>query len=382
MKLSAIKSNPRNPRTIRDEKFDRLKKSLESFPQMMELRPIVVDENGVILGGNMRYQALKALGKSEIPDEWVKRADELTEEQKREFIIKDNVGFGAWDWDLIANEWDDLPLADWGLDVPTFETVETQPLEEDEDEVAETISKAKELQAKWNTATGQLWKLGEHRLLCGDSTKREDVEKLFGQDIFDTVFFDPPFDADTAVLKNRWICRDLLLFSDSRHLLDCVENWNLPFRNIFTWDGVTSWYVKGQPLARAKYCMWFGESDYNENGAHYGEPDKEKTVSNSRGTYQYKPDPRGKHLSTVYQSPNTRQFDGHAHTKPVEWVKMLIANCSNGNVFDPFAGAGSSIVACESLKRVCFGVELEANNVAVILERLQNLGVTPELIEG
>ena len=118
MKLSEIKPNPGNPRIIKDEKFRKLCKSLEEFPQMMELRPIVVDDQGIILGGNMRYRALKENGTREIPDAWVKRADELTEEQKREFVIKDNAGFGEWDWDVLANEWDDLPLDDWGLEVP------------------------------------------------------------------------------------------------------------------------------------------------------------------------------------------------------------------------------------------------------------------------
>jgi len=118
MKLSKIKKNPANPRLIRDEKFARLKKSLKEFPQMMALRPIVVDADGVILGGNMRFEALKANGLKEVPDEWVKRADDLTPEQKQEFIIKDNSGFGEWDWDLLANEWSDLPLSDWGVDIP------------------------------------------------------------------------------------------------------------------------------------------------------------------------------------------------------------------------------------------------------------------------
>ena len=121
MKLSQIRKNPNNPRIIRDEKFEKLKRSIQDFPQMMELRPIIVDEAGIILGGNMRYEAIKSLKMAEFPDEWVKRVEELTENQKKEFIVKDNIGFGEWDWDLIANEWSDLPLEDWGLDVPGLE---------------------------------------------------------------------------------------------------------------------------------------------------------------------------------------------------------------------------------------------------------------------
>jgi len=129
MKLSSIKLNPNNPRLIKDEKFKKLCKSIEEFPQMMELRPIIVDEEGVILGGNMRYQALQYLGYKELEDKWVMRASDLTEEQKKEFIVKDNVGFGEWDWDVLANEWDDLPLADWGLDVPMVEDLDPADLD-------------------------------------------------------------------------------------------------------------------------------------------------------------------------------------------------------------------------------------------------------------
>lgn len=118
MKLSEIKKNPDNPRLIKDDKFKKLVKSIEQFPKMMELRPIVIDADNVVLGGNMRLSALKELGYKEVPDEWIKRADDLTEEQKKEFIIKDNVGFGEWDWDVLANEWDEVELGEWGLDLP------------------------------------------------------------------------------------------------------------------------------------------------------------------------------------------------------------------------------------------------------------------------
>jgi len=118
MKLSEIRINPGNPRLIKDAKFRKLCRSIKEFPRMMELRPIIVDADGMILGGNMRYQALRHNGMTEIPDSWVKRAEELTEAQKREFIIKDNVGFGEWNFDILANEWVNLPLDDWGLDMP------------------------------------------------------------------------------------------------------------------------------------------------------------------------------------------------------------------------------------------------------------------------
>lgn len=130
MKLSEIKPNPNNPRVLRDERFAKLKQSIEEFPKMLALRPMVIDNDGVILGGNMRYRVLQDLGYKEIPDEWVKRADELSEDEKRRFIIADNVGFGDWDWDTLGNEWDSEELEAWGLEVPEWKdkTVHAQDL--------------------------------------------------------------------------------------------------------------------------------------------------------------------------------------------------------------------------------------------------------------
>jgi hypothetical protein len=116
--ISQVIPNPTNPRIIKDDKFKKLVKSIEEFPQMLELRPIVVDSNMVVLGGNMRLKACIAAGLKEVP---IIVADQLTDAQKGEFIIKDNVGFGEWDWDLLANEWDVEALTDWGLDVGGFD---------------------------------------------------------------------------------------------------------------------------------------------------------------------------------------------------------------------------------------------------------------------
>ena len=113
--IGTILPNPTNPRIIKDDKFKKLVKSIQEFPQMLELRPIVVDSNMVVLGGNMRLKACIAAGLKEVP---IIVADQLTDAQKGEFIIKDNVGFGEWDWDLLANEWEPDALIDWGLDLP------------------------------------------------------------------------------------------------------------------------------------------------------------------------------------------------------------------------------------------------------------------------
>ena len=115
--LSEIKSNPNNPRIIKDDKFYKLVESIKTFPRMLEIRPIVVNKDMIVLGGNMRLRACKEAGIKKVH---VIFADDLTEEQQREFIIKDNVGFGEWDWAMLANEWNTDELTEWGLDIPDF----------------------------------------------------------------------------------------------------------------------------------------------------------------------------------------------------------------------------------------------------------------------
>lgn len=117
IKTSGLKFNKNNPRAIKGEKLDKLKSSIQDFSKMMALRPIVVDETNTVLGGNMRLKAIKALGLKEIPDEWVKKVDNLTEEEKRRFIVEDNVSFGDWDFELLSENWDVEELEEWGLDL-------------------------------------------------------------------------------------------------------------------------------------------------------------------------------------------------------------------------------------------------------------------------
>lgn len=118
VKIGDVIPNEKNPRYIRDPKFNKLVSSIKGFPEMLEKRPIVVDENMIVLGGNMRLNACKKAGLKEV---WIDVAEGWTPEQKNEFIIKDNVGFGEWDWEIIANEWDTVQLVDWALDMPGFD---------------------------------------------------------------------------------------------------------------------------------------------------------------------------------------------------------------------------------------------------------------------
>jgi len=140
MKLKDIKPNPNNPRVLRDDKFQKLKQSIKEFPKMLSLRPMVIDENNVVLGGNMRLRALQELGFNDIDEAWVKQSSDLTEEEKKRFIIADNVSFGEWDWDTLANDWEVVDLEAWGLDVSNY--VNNY---ENEKDIEEDIEDEKEL---------------------------------------------------------------------------------------------------------------------------------------------------------------------------------------------------------------------------------------------
>ena len=135
MKLKDIKPNPNNPRVLRDDKFQKLKQSITEFPKMLSLRPMVIDENNVVLGGNMRLRALQELGFTDVEEAWVKRSSDLTDDEKKRFIIADNVAFGEWDWDTLANDWEVVDLEAWGLEIPQFDEGNDEDLEDLSDKI-------------------------------------------------------------------------------------------------------------------------------------------------------------------------------------------------------------------------------------------------------
>jgi hypothetical protein len=159
-KISSIKPNPNNPRLIKDDKFKKLVKSIQEFPEMLNLRPIVINSDSIVLGGNMRLKACKEAGLKEVP---VILADDLSEEQQRQFIIKDNVGFGEWDWEMIANEWDAEKVTEWGLDVwqsPDQIDYADKNKEIDIDELdADMVIKLKYTEKDYHLIKGQLSKI-------------------------------------------------------------------------------------------------------------------------------------------------------------------------------------------------------------------------------
>ena len=164
MLLENLKTNPDNPRLIKDDKFKKLVASIKYFPKMMALRPIIVDDTMTILGGNMRYNALREAGYTEIPDEWVKQAKDLTPEEKKQFIIKDNLPFGEWDWDVLGNNFEIKDLLDWGFDEKDLKI--EQEVEEDEaPEVSDEPAVSK---------TGEIYELG-HWVNCPKCQRKINV---------------------------------------------------------------------------------------------------------------------------------------------------------------------------------------------------------------
>jgi len=228
--LTEIKPNPDNPRYISKDKFEKLKTSIKEFPEMLKIRPIVT-RNGIALGGNMRLKALQDLGYKKA---WVIKAEDLTEKQVREFIIKDNVGFGEWEWDQLANEWDAEELEQWGLDTPDKWGVEEAEVTDDDFDEA--------LPEEPITILGDLIEIGEHRLLCGDSTDSDQVAKLMNGEKADMAHNDPPYGMKK---ENEGVLNDNLNFDD---LIKFNKDW-IPLQ----WSHLKengSWYCWGidEPL--------------------------------------------------------------------------------------------------------------------------------------
>jgi ParB-like chromosome segregation protein Spo0J len=174
-KVSEVKANPNNPRVIKDDKFKKLVKSIQDFPEMLELRPIVVNSDGIVLGGNMRLKACKEAGLKEVP---VIKAEDLTEDQQNEFIIKDNVGFGEWDWQDLASNWDAEELTEWGLDLPILK-LDVDYSEKNEEIDIDSLDET--MTIKLNFTESEYW-IVKQKLSEIASTPEQAIWKLLGNE--------------------------------------------------------------------------------------------------------------------------------------------------------------------------------------------------------
>lgn len=263
----------------------------------------------------------------------------------------------------------DVEMGDWGIEDPDWDTPSD---EDDEETTADLIDEAEQGKIESRVKAGEIWALGRHRIACGDSTDEGNVRKLLGGRKFGSVLFDPPWDAGIEISQFPGY-PSTFAFSDMQRVSDIIACRNKDLRWLFVWDCVSSWYTPNRPLKRGKCCLWYASNEiqYNFEGAHYGEPLTARTVTNSRGSYEFSGDERGKHLSDVFSTPITKLHSEseHSHSKPIDWVKMIVANCSTGDVFDPFIGSGTSIIVGEHIERTVYGFELSPDYCEVIIRR-------------
>jgi site-specific DNA-methyltransferase (adenine-specific) len=373
IKLTTIKSNPNNPRVIRDEKFKKLVKSIEEFPKMMALRPMVVNEEMVVLGGNMRLKALKELGYKEVPDEWVKSAKDLTDDEIRRFIIADNVGFGEHDWEMLANEWDAEELSDWGLDIPGFEIAEELEAEEDDFEVPDEITT--------DIVLGDLIEIGEHRLLCGDSTDSDQVAKLMNGQKADMVFTDPPYGVDYqggALTKRTKLDNDQKNTNIYEDVIPMIYLFSIDKAPIYIWHAAgyadMASHLWDNNLEIRSQIIW------NKNMAQFGALSAQYKQKHEPCFYCYK---KGQSPNwygptnevTVWDIKRESKNEYHPTQKPIELPERALNNSSKINdiVLDLFGGSGSTMVAAQQLKRKARLMELDPKYCQVIVDRMRKL---------
>lgn len=376
MNINAIKSNPDNPRLIKDANFDRLVKSIKDAPWMLDIRPIVVDENMTILGGNMRYEACLKAGLKEVP---IINASNLSEEQKKEFIIKDNLGYGEWDFEILCNQWDCDLLNDWGLEIPDF-GAENLTIEEDDAAIEEPKNT--------DIVLGDLIEIGCHRLICGDSTNPDHVKKLLESSEPYLMVTDPPYGVEYSP---EW--RNDALSSKKNYVgrsLGKVENDDIS-------DWSDAWSLSPSKVAYIYHASLFGdivkkslvENDYeikcqivwNKNNFAIG-----------RSHYHWKHEPcwyaikkgsegkwiGGRDKTTVWDiDKNISNDSGHSTQKPIECMSRAIRN-HEGDVYDPFLGSGTTMIASHQLNRKCYGIEINPIYCQIIVDRM--LKLDPKLI--
>jgi site-specific DNA-methyltransferase (adenine-specific) len=345
---------------------------------MLEIRPIVVNDDMIVLGGNMRLKACIHAGLKEVP---IIKVTDLTEQEQKQFIIKDNVSGGEWDWNMLANEWDAEELDAWGLDVPDF----GKELEAEEDDF-----ETPEGGIETDIVLGDLFEIGEHRLLCGDSTDSDAVAKLMNGQKADMVFTDPPYGVSytgghnkkqrKGIESDEFQNEDLSnLFQDSINNACIFSKDTSPFyiwyaggKSIETYAGLSKTPIK----VRAVICWYKIKSGSGAFMSQYI-PNYEPCI------YGFK---EGKSINwygatdekTVWEFPKDKQNEHHLTQKPIPVVERALNNSSKVNdlIFDCFLGGGSTMVAAHQLERKCYGMELDPKYCQVIVDRMRKLDPT------
>lgn len=386
VKIKDLKNNtgqivglPKNPRILKDDKFIKLKKSLQDDPEMLELREVIAyDNNGelIVICGNMRLKALKELGIKEVPTKIL--PIETSVDKLKAYTIKDNVSFGDHDWEVLANEWNAEQLEEWGLDIPVFETDEV--LEATEDDFDATPPEEP------ITVLGDLYEIGEHRLLCGDSTQTDTFEKLMQGEFADMVVTDPPYNVayEGGTKEKLTIQNDSMSHDDFYNFLyDFYTALSTVVKKggaIYVWHASSEvinfgkamvdagWLLK-QQLIWVKNSMVMGRQDYQwkHEPCLYG-----WLAGDSHNWYS------DRKQTTVIEWDKPQRNAEYPTMKPIGLFGYQIENSSKVGdiVIDAFGGSGTTMVACEQLKRKARVIEFDPKYCDVIVKRMIKLDDT------
>jgi DNA modification methylase len=382
--ISKVKPNPDNPRIIKDDKFKKLVQSLKDFPEMTEVRPIVVNKEMMILGGNMRLKAMQEARWKEVPVTVV----DWPEEKQKEFIIKDNSNFGDWDWDTLANEWDEIKLEEWGLDLPELKIDEVK---EDDYEIPDEI--------ETDIVKGDLFEIGEHRLLCGDSTLSQDVSCLMNSEKWDLIFTDPPYGVNyqktNASKSSRSRSRSEITGDNLKVNEISEEIWSPAFKNLYDFaKDDCSFYMTMCQGGDQMMMMMMMMSQHWQVKHELIWVKSAPVFSMGRLDYDYKHEPiifgwkkkhnfygKGEFTKSVWEIPKPSKSENHPTMKPVQLVGNAINNSSKTGdcIGDLFLGSGTTMVASHQLNRKCYGIEIDPKYCQIILERMLKLDPSLEL---
>lgn len=400
IKLNELENNTgqipgvnQNPRDLTNEGFDKCIQSIRDFPEMLEVRTLVVfriiaeEKNQyVVIGGNQRLRALRELGYKEAPCVIVN----WPVSKINEFIIKDNVEYGTWDYDLLANQWEAPLLSKWGLELPVkFEVEEVTHGLANDDEVPD-------LPVKPITKRGDIWLLGEHRLMCGDSTMIDDVEKLFNGAIPNLMVTDPPYgvnyDAQWRAKANSRKKTEREKTSNLKNddRADWYDAWVLFPGNIaYVWHASAFTDVVMESLRRADFEIK-QQIIWNKN-----------VHALSRSNYHWKHEPcwyavrngqqsnwlAGRDQMTVWDVPSVifeKDKTSHPTQKSVGIYEIPILNHTlpNDSLYDPFGGSGTQIIACTKHNRISYTMELDPKFCDVIIQRWQKFTGLSAIMES
>jgi len=364
-----IEGLPKNPRLLKDDKFKKLVKSIQDDPEMLELREVIAyDNNGelIVIAGNMRLKACQEVGIKEIPTKILPK--ETSVEKLKAYTIKDNVAFGEHDWDDLANNWDEQLLTEWGLDIPNFDAT-VLDAEEDNFAVPDGGSET-------DIVLGDLFEIGEHRLLCGDSTDTNNLDKLLQGKKPELLLTDPPYGIDYG---NQLVKGDEFTEKTNKH---GWRNFGNP-----EWD-------KSKPNSGVlQYLCQITENQIIWGGNYFTDDlpptmgwliwDKgQRRFSLADGEMAWTSFNNALRIKEYARAKANREEKNHPTQKPVEIMSWCFEYADRHSknevklVLDAYLGSGTTMVTSHQLNRICYGIEFDPKYCQVIVDRMKKLDPT------